>query len=188
MKRILKTKELEEGNRMNNHLTSQISVEELVEEEKEKVQTLLIDSYQQYEHSFSDPEFWRGYLDDIKSSLENPFVDRILVAKLGQEIVGTVQLFKTAEKAYKQMEVPIYAPFIRLLAVHPKARGRGIAIELLKACVAYAKEIEAKSIYLFTGDEMAKAIRLYEWFGFKRDLPIGFVNDNNSPKCYRFDL
>lgn len=110
MIRLLKTKELEGGKRMNNNLTSQISVEELVEEEKEKVQTLLIDSYQQYEHSFSDPEFWRGYLDDIKSSLENPYVDRILVAKQGQEIVGTVQLFKTAEKAYKRMEVPIYAP------------------------------------------------------------------------------
>lgn len=173
---------------MNSDLISNIIVEELVEEEKGNVQELLIASYQQYEHSFSDPEFWKGYLEDIKTSLDNPYVDRILVAKQGSDILGTVQLFKTAEKAYKRMEVPIYDPFIRLLAVHPKARGRGIAIELLKACVNYAKEIEAKSIYLFTGNEMAKAIRLYEWFGFKRDFTREFVNNDNSPKCYRFDI
>src|SRR4051812_32436004 len=118
-------------------MTNDLVVEELVKEEKEIVQQVLVESYQQYEHTFANPEFWGKYLEEIIASVDNPYVDKILVAKQDQNILGTVQLFETAEKAYKGMEVPIFSPFIRLLAVHPNARGRGVAQELLKASVRY---------------------------------------------------
>ena len=169
-------------------MKTEIVVEELVETDKESVRKLLVDSYQQYENGFDDPKFWEHYLEDIIASVDNTDVDKILVARDDKEILGTVQLFETAEKAYSGQKVEIYAPFIRLLGVHPNARGRGVAQKLLNACVDYAKQKEAKSIYLFTGDPMVKAIRLYEYFGFVRDLEEENKLGGMGAKCYRFDL
>jgi len=61
------------------------------------------------------------------------------VAKTDQHILGTLQLFETSEKAYQRPELQIFSPIIRLLAVHPNTRGCGVAQELLKASVQYAK-------------------------------------------------
>ncbi len=68
--------------------------------------------------------------------------------------------FRSSEKAYQRPELQIYFPIIRLLAVHPEARGRGVAQELLKASVHYAKSKGQPTLYLHSGDRMHKAIRL----------------------------
>lgn len=39
-----------------------IVVDELIEADKETVRRLLVESYQQYEHEYSNPEAWEGYL------------------------------------------------------------------------------------------------------------------------------
>ena len=167
---------------------NQIIIDELVEDEKETVRRLLVESYQQYEHEYSSPQVWEEYLANITSSVDNPDVDKILVAKTDQHILGTLQLFETSEKAYQRPELQIFSPIIRLLAVHPEARGRGVAQELLKACVQYAKSKGSNKLYLHSGDKMQKAIRLYEWLGFKRDQSKEFMNNDILVKCYRLDL
>ena len=169
-------------------MVTEIVVEELVEAEKESVRKLLVESYQQFQNGFDDPKFWESYLEDIITSVDSTDVDKILVARDEKEILGTVQLFETAEKAYSGQTVEIYAPFIRLLAVHPNARGRGVAQKLLNACIDYAKQKESKSVYLFTGAPMVKAIRLYEYLGFVRDLEEENKLDGMGAMCYRYDL
>ena len=171
-----------------NHLSSKIVISELLEEDKEVVRRVLIESYQQYEHDYSNPQVWKEYLANITVSIDNPQVDKILVAKSGQDVLGTLQLFQSSEKAYAKPELEIYSPIIRLLGVHPKARGLGVAQELLKASVTFAKEQGATRLYLHSSDKMHKAIRLYEWFGFKRDRTKEFQNHDILVKCYRFDL
>ncbi|MFP3490614.1 GNAT family N-acetyltransferase, partial [Staphylococcus sp. SIMBA_130] len=81
---------------------------------------------QQYEAYFT-PQGWKDYSERIVSSIDNPNVDKILVAKINQDILGSLQLFRSAEKAYEKPELQIQAPIIRLLGVHPSARGRGVA-------------------------------------------------------------
>ncbi|WP_285768791.1 GNAT family N-acetyltransferase [Peribacillus sp. SI8-4] len=169
-------------------MTNTIVINELIEEDREKVRRLLVESYQQYELEYSDPEAWKGYLKNIQSSVDNPHVDKVLVAKCQQDILGTLQLFQSSEKAYEKPELGIVSPIIRLLAVHPQSRGRGIAQELLKASVQYAKSQGASSLYLHSTDKMHKAIKLYEWFGFKRDQTKEFQNHDILVKCYRLDL
>ncbi|PJN87341.1 GNAT family N-acetyltransferase [Bacillus sp. mrc49] len=169
-------------------MTNPIVVNELIEEDKEEVRRLLVESYQQYEFEYSNPEAWDGYLKNIQSSVDNPLVDKVLVAKCQQDILGTLQLFQSSEKAYEKPELGISSPIIRLLAVHPQSRGRGIAQELLKASVQYAKSQGASSLYLHSTDKMHKAIKLYEWFGFKRDETKEFQNHDILVKCYRLDL
>lgn len=171
-----------------NHLFDQIVVTELVEEEKEVVRQVLIESYQQYQHEYPNPQVWQDYLADITTSVDNSKVDKILVAKSNQEIVGTLQLFGSSETAYGRPELQIFSPIIRLLGVHPKARGLGVAQELIKASINYAKNQRATNLYLHSSDKMFKAIRLYEWLGFKRDLSKEFFNHDILVKCFRLDI
>ncbi|AGK53524.1 GNAT family N-acetyltransferase [Bacillus sp. 1NLA3E] len=171
-----------------NQLSNQIVVSELLEEDKEIARRVLIDSYQQYEHDYSDPQVWQEYLENITVSIDNPQVEKILVAKSGQDVLGTLQLFLSSEQAYAKPELEIFSPIVRLLGVHPKARGLGVAQELLKASINYAKEQEANSLYLHSSDKMHKAIKLYEWLGFKRDRTKEFQNHDILVKCFRFDL
>lgn len=169
-------------------MSDQIIVDELREEDKEIVRHVLVESYRQYEHDYDNPQVWTDYLAEITASIDNPRVDKILVAKDNQQVLGTLQLFGSSEKAYEKPELEIFSPIIRLLGVHPEARGRGVAQELLKASVNHAKELGSTSLYLHSSDRMHRAIRLYEWFGFKRDQSKEFYNHDILVKCYRLDL
>ncbi|MBA9026407.1 MULTISPECIES: GNAT family N-acetyltransferase [Bacillaceae] len=169
-------------------MLKQIVIEELKEEDKETVRRVLVESYEQYEPDYTDPQVWKDYRESIVASIDNPNVDKILVAKSGQEVLGSLQLFLSSEDAYQKPELLIFSPIIRLLGVHPEARGRGVAQELIRASVSYAKIKGASQLYLHTSDKMPKAIRLYEWFGFKRDHTKEFQNHDIQVKCYRLDL
>lgn len=169
-------------------MSKQVVVTELIAEDKEIVRRVLIESYQQYESDYANPQVWKDYLAEITASIDNPKVDKILVAKSHQDVLGTLQLFQSSETAYEKPELEIFSPIIRLLGVHPEARGRGVAQELLKACVNYAKEQGSTSLYLHSSDKMHRAIRLYEWLGFKRDQSKEFQNHDILVKCYRLDL
>jgi GNAT superfamily N-acetyltransferase len=165
-----------------------VQIRDMLVEEKEVVRQLLIDSYRQYESEYQDPDAWAEYLDHIAFSVDNPDVDRILVARSGQDILGTLQLFESSEKAYDRPELNIFSPIVRLLAVHPKARGHGIAQKLLKESIRYAQSKGAANLYLHSSDKMQKAIQLYEWLGFKRDKSKDFQNHDILVKCFRFDI
>lgn len=165
-----------------------LQIERLIETDKETVRRLLIESYQQYEKEFTNKEAWKDYIEHISRSIDNPNIDRILVAKQKEKPVGTLQLFQNAEAAYGRPELDIHAPIVRLLAVHPKARGQGAAKALLKESLLYAKSLGADHLYLHSGDIMQKAIQLYEWLGFKRDFSKEFCNGDVHVKCFRYDL
>lgn len=169
-------------------MITQITIEEMKEEEKEAVRHLLMKSYSEYKDSFYHPTAWKEYSAAIQSSIDNPHIEKILVAKIDQQILGTLQLFESSEKAYQRPELQIVTPIIRLLAVDPEARGRGVAQELLKTGVLYARSKGASKLYLHSGDVMQKAIRLYEWLGFKRDPTKEFINNGHLVKCYRLDF
>jgi GNAT superfamily N-acetyltransferase len=167
---------------------NQIIVSELQQEDKETVRQVLIESYQQYEPAYSDPQVWQTYLADITASVDNPQVDKILVAKNDQEVLGSLQLFQSSEKAYGKPELEIFSPIVRLLGVHPKARGLGVAQKLLKESINYAQELGHANLYLHSSDKMHKAISLYEWLGFKRDYSKEFYNHDILVKCFRRDF
>ncbi|RLL43993.1 GNAT family N-acetyltransferase [Oceanobacillus piezotolerans] len=168
-------------------MSNPIYVSELVSEDFEIVRHVLVESYQQYESYFS-PQAWEDYSKRIFSSIDNPNVDKILVAKLDHEILGSLQLFRSGEKAYEIPELQIQAPTIRLLGVHPRARGRGVGKALLNAAIHDAKSLGKSSVYLHTTDFMDHAIRIYEKHGFNRDESKDFSRGSIVSKCYRLDL
>jgi GNAT superfamily N-acetyltransferase len=61
------------------------------------------------------------------------------------------------------------------IAVHPRARGRGVGARLLAEAVEYFARAGVTRILLNTQEDNIHAHRLYEWFGFERVEPSGFV-------------
>lgn len=168
-------------------MSSVITIDTLKEADKEAVVELLVESYGQYKNDFST-EVWQDYLERIKQSLNNPALDRVLVAKSDGEFLGTLQLFTNSEAAYQKPEIGIVDPIVRLLAVSPDARGKGIAQALLKESASYARDKGANFLYLHSGANMTQAIRLYEHLGFMRDESKDFHNADVHVKCFRLEL
>lgn len=57
---------------------------------------------------------------------------------------------------------------IRMLAVAPEARGRGVGTALVGVCVARARVEGRRRVWLHTTPEMTVAHRIYERQGFRR--------------------
>jgi ribosomal protein S18 acetylase RimI-like enzyme len=90
----------------------------------------------------------------------------LVMAKDGNEIVGTAGLWKENEEEYELIK----------MAVDPKWQGRGISKMLLDHCLNEAKFRNAKKIFLFSNSQLKTAIALYLKYGFKhvdvKDAPF----------------
>ncbi|WP_034609369.1 GNAT family N-acetyltransferase [Cellulomonas sp. URHD0024] len=81
-------------------------------------------------------------------------------------VVGTVTLARYGTD-YAEIAEPGELE-VRMLAVAPRARGRGIAEALMRAALGYAVASGARRVVLSTLDSMVTAHRLYARLGFVR--------------------
>lgn len=143
------------------------------------------------EHAAKIPEgHWKALKQAILSEGDIlPGVERI-VAEIDGEIAGSVVLFPAKIDAYDgNVEVLDY-PEIRMLAVSPKLRGKGVASALVAECIQRAKAQGHLAIGLHTGEFMKSAMKLYQTMGFKRLPQYDFepANDGIIVKAYRLSL
>lgn len=140
------------------------------------------------EHAAIIPEgHWQALKQAIISSADTGPGVELLVAEVDSMILGSVALFPAETDAYEgNVEVVDY-PEIRMLAVSPEARGKGVATALLSECIKLSKEKGHHSIGLHTGEFMENAMRLYERIGFKRLPQYDFqpADDGIIVKAYR---
>jgi ribosomal protein S18 acetylase RimI-like enzyme len=80
----------------------------------------------------------------------------IYVALEGTGVVGTAALIPHGPGEMELVK----------LAVHPSARGRGIARRLTEICLAHARREGARRIVLVSNSRLTAALRLYESVGF----------------------
>lgn len=92
---------------------------------------------------------------------------RVLVAALGDRLVGTVT-YAPPGAELSETDDP-GAATIRMLAVDPAVRRRGVGEALVRECVRLAHADGCTSIVLLTRTSMEAAQRLYERLGFVRD-------------------
>ena len=116
----------------------------------------------------SDLEGVKGY---IKERLENEDAV-IFVVKNNEKYLGFTQLFPTFSTVSMQNTWILNDLFVNL-----DARKQGIGEMLLHKAKAYAIKSGAKSMSLRTATDNLSAQRLYEKYGYERDL-----------KFYRYDL
>lgn len=81
------------------------------------------------------------------------------------------------------------AASIRMMAVRPEARGRGVATALTRACLDRARAEGRRWLVLHSSTPMADAQRLYLSLGFVRDLDADWHPDPDVHlMAYRYDL
>ncbi len=85
----------------------------------------------------------------------------IIFAKLGEEIVGTVALYKSGEDTFEMIK----------MGVDPKAQGHGIGMLLGKAIINKAAEMGGKKLVLYSNSKLKAALHIYEKLGFQSVIP-----------------
>lgn len=158
--------------------------------DRDAIQEVTFSAYEEYA-AVMQPLHWQFYRQSIRATLADVRPAEQIVAEQEAKIVGTVLLYPAAA-AFSTPDgasVTLTWPEIRLLAVAPEARGRGIGQALVRDCMRRAREAGATAITLHTTDMMAAAMRMYEKMGFVR---VPELDHQPVPevliKGYRFEL
>ena len=140
------------------------------------------------------PEYY-AMLFDVQARLRNSSV-RVLVAvddrpgpsqgKLlgGVTFVGDMQQYD-ADTSATELE---NTGGIRLLAVDPDARGRGVGRALTEACIECSRNLGHAHIALHTTRSMEVAWGLYERMGFTRSPDLDFAQGDQAIFGFRLAL
>jgi len=125
-------------------------------------------AYREYATSM-EPSAWAALEEALQASLENDVGVTRIVAELDGTIVGSAALYEPGAEAYGSLASRAHWPEVRLVAVAPSARGRGVARMLVSECARRARAAGATTLGLHTSRSMRAAQRLYERMGFVRD-------------------
>ena len=87
----------------------------------------------------------------------NPDRERAWIATLGGRRVGCVFLVAREPDTAQ----------LRILLVHPEARGHGLGARLVDECVRFARRVGYQRIVLWTNDSLAAARKIYLAAGFR---------------------
>src|SRR4029453_7697332 len=99
------------------------------------VRRVLLAAYQEYAATLPPAMFGR-YLSDIRGGGPGAGAGELLVAEPGGRVVGTVTFYPDA--AGEELGWPAGWAGLRALGVEPRARGLGIGLALLEACLERA--------------------------------------------------
>ena len=135
--------------------------------EEATIRALTLRSYAEYA-SIMTPTAWAGLEQAVLTALSTPDAAERIVAEMDDGLVGSVRLYPASTNAYHGAVDGIAWPEVRLLAVAPEARGKGVAAALMDECIRRARLAGASELGLHTSDSMKVAIRIYEQMGFER--------------------
>ena len=97
-------------------------------------------------------EIAAGFVRDF-----DPKRERCWIAEMSGEVVGSVFLVRKSPTVSK----------LRLLIIHPKARGRGLGKRLTRACIRFARAAGYRKMMLWTQSHLAAARAIYQAEGFR---------------------
>ena len=129
---------------------------------------LTIRAYAEYARVMG-PGAWTALEEALRRSLADDVGVTRIVAELDGRIIGSVALYDPGAAQYTGLDSSAAWPEVRLVAVDPSVRGRGVARALVLECVRRARAAGAPTLGLHTSQSMHTARRLYERLGFVRD-------------------
>lgn len=137
------------------------------EKERSIIRDVTLSAYTEYQTTMP-PRFWAQYQRNLLATLDGEGPYECIVAEQHGLIVGSVLLYPPAGDAYTGAAISIPCPEVRLLAVLPEMRGRGIGNALMRECERRARNAGATALGLHTMEIMQAAVHLYERMGFIR--------------------
>jgi predicted N-acetyltransferase YhbS len=167
---------------------AQVRIRDARPEDRDAILDVTLAAYQEYAARM--PGFWEGYRQNIVAAVSDAGEAEQLVAEDGGAIVGTVLLYPPRRMRISQREsLDMPWPEVRLLAVAPGARGRGVGAALMRECVRRVRLANGTTLSLHTTDLMQTAMRMYERMGFVRAPELDFhPAPGVTVKGYRLDL
>jgi ribosomal protein S18 acetylase RimI-like enzyme len=163
--------------RITEVASTDVEVREARPEEHEEAGRVTAAAYREFVRPGDDA--WEEYLRHIGDVATRAKVATVLVALEDGHVLGSATL-ELGERI--DDDDPPLAPdeaHIRMLGVHPEARGRGIARSLMAACFDRARAAGRTRMTLHTTQRMRTARAMYERMGFERladrVFPDGFV-------------
>jgi GNAT superfamily N-acetyltransferase len=153
---------------------SDVRLRDARDEDRKEIEKVTLSAFQEYAALM--PAHWNDYRRGILQTLADPRPAEQIVAERDGKIVGAILLYpagtvvtlpdgKSATRPWPEM---------RLLAVDPAMRGRGIGLALLRECESRARRSKAEALALHTADVMSAAVRIYERMGFVRAPELDF--------------
>jgi GNAT superfamily N-acetyltransferase len=98
-------------------------------------------------------EIAAGFVRDFQ-----PKFERCWIAEMDGEVVGSIFLVRKSPTVCK----------LRLLVIHPRARGQGLGRRLTRACLAFARRAGYRKMMLWTQSHLAAARAIYQREGFRK--------------------
>jgi len=149
----------------------EIQIREVLPAEYEDTGSLTQRAYAEYARP-GDP-LWDDYFGMLADVARRAVFATVLVAVADGHVVGTatVELDQTIEGT-EGLESG--QANLRVLAVDPWVRGRGVGRRLVQECVQVARRAGKEVATLHTTEQMVAAQHIYRTLGFRRD-PSGDV-------------
>ncbi|MBI4295256.1 MAG: GNAT family N-acetyltransferase [Chloroflexi bacterium] len=164
-----------------------ISIRDVRIEELDEISLLLKEAYQQYEKLLPG-DTWHRYVEDITNVRSRLDESQLIVAEVNRQLVGAVTLYLNARRSEREGWPRGWA-VIRLLAVRPSCRNRGIGHALVEECLRRCREEGIATVGLHTTEMMDVAQRMYEKMGFTRVPEFDFYpRPDVVVMAYRLDL
>jgi ribosomal protein S18 acetylase RimI-like enzyme len=152
-----------------------IEVRDVRSEEHAEAGEVTADSYREFARE-GDPD-WHAYLERMADVGGRAALAVVLVAIEDGRIVGTVTLELDGRIDDDHGTLAPDEAHIRMLGVHPYARGRGIGPLLMAACEDRARTAGRTLITLNTAGRMEAAQRMYGSLGYERGEDWRFSED-----------
>ncbi len=160
----------------------EILIRDAAPEELDRIEELVKAAYREFRPHFPE-KVWQAWMDNVSQTVRAPG-GMLIVAEVGGVIEGAIKFFPDASQAGMGHWPPGSAA-IRILAVAPAARGRGLGTRLARECLRRAREQKISAIFLFTAEFMHAARHIYETLGFQRAPEF---DPHPGPIAYRLDM
>lgn len=169
-----------------------MQIRDIQPEEHQELGRLMVAAYSQLEGFPGPAEQPRYYemLARIGEFTGKPETRVLVAASPGSELMGGVVYFGDMSQYGSGGTATLEknASGIRLLGVHPQARGRGVGRALSIACIELAHEKAHQCVVLHTTRPMRAAWKLYETLGFRRAPDLDFMQESLEVFGFRLQL
>jgi len=146
-------------------------------DDRPAVEAVTLAAYEQYA-AVLPPPLWAAYRQNIVATLAAAAPATLIVAEAAGAVMGSVLLQPAGSVMTEPgsgRETRLAEPELRLLAVGPAGRGRGVGRRLMDECIRRSRAAGAPALTLHTTDMMRVAMGLYERMGFTRAVELDFT-------------
>jgi ribosomal protein S18 acetylase RimI-like enzyme len=135
----------------------------------DSINILCVEAYQEFEMVVG-PDNWQRMRDALSHASDLAASSELIVAENSHCLLGVVAYIPPGMSDGDV--IPREWAAIRMLAVSPSCRGKGIGRKLTEECIERARRDSAGRIGLSTGEMMAVALPMYKRMGFQKDAEL----------------